>query len=85
MKHLDDAVTTQRMLGLFADHLRNNPCNRPNSCHVSTILLYAGLYVSDYASAITKGLEPFDAMSLALERATDQTAEFSFNDLVVRE
>jgi hypothetical protein len=84
-KHLEDAVTTQRMLGLFADHLRNNPCNPSDSRHVGLILRHAGMYAVDYAIALASGLEPFDAMNQALGCAMDKIAVVSFNNLVLRE
>lgn len=71
-QHLADLTATECMLSKMAGHLCNMPTNKLKALQVSGCLRVAQLCVIEYTQGIVDGLDPFDAMSKAVEVLTDE-------------
>ena len=62
-----DACTCARVLRDLIQNLRQCPENKHRAANATALLTYAGLFVEEHYEQILRGVEPYEAMTRALD------------------
>lgn len=85
-KHIEDVMATMEMMGQLADSLSRPPyLHSSKARHVGLVLRAARLAVLEYAQGIVDGLDPYDALTLAVDIVTAEDRPWSLERLQLRD